>query len=471
MLQPNNVLKGNYRILQFLGGGTFGETYLAEDVQNVRKCAIKRLKSFPDNPDRLKLAKRLFDSEAKTLERLGKHDQIPELFDYFDENFEQNNEFYLVQQFVPGKTLNTEEITPGKQLSEPEVKKLLREILTVLAFVHQQKVIHRDLKPANLMRRDDGKIFIIDFGAVKEIGTQVTHLSESNIQKTIAIGTIGYLPPEQLEGKPNLASDVYAVGMMGIEALTGISPKDLDRDDRGQVIWRRFCAPVSDDFANILNKMVENNYRDRYHSAVQALQAFNSPLPTTEIQSPPRRNLMWVGGILGIIAVTIGVTVGVRFIGGFSPRVPVELSPYENAKVGIKFKYPRQSWDLQDTPNFITGEVVKLVSRHQVATVLITVESLDRPLSFADYTTRTIGEIEKIAIDPKQIERKDATLAKRPAVSVAYTVKDGGKIVKRMEVWALKSNQAYIMTYEGESGNDEELLLNFQMMVDSFEMD
>jgi hypothetical protein len=198
----------------------------------------------------------------------------------------------------------------------------------------------------------------------------------------------------------------------------------------------------------------------------------NSSLPSTEIPLPPRKNLMWVGGILGVIAVTMGVAVGVRLIGGFSPRVPVELSPYENKKVGIKFKYPRQSWDLQDTPNFITGEVAKLVSRHQVATVLITVESLDQPLSFADYTTRMIGEIEKIAVDAKGVERKDATLAKRPAVSVTYTVKgDGGKMIKRREVWALKSNQAYIMTYEGESGNDEELLLNFQQMVDSFEMD
>jgi hypothetical protein len=198
----------------------------------------------------------------------------------------------------------------------------------------------------------------------------------------------------------------------------------------------------------------------------------NLLIHTNKSLAPPRQTLMWVGGILGSIAVTISIMVGVRLIGGFSLMLPVDLLAYENKEVGIKFKYPRQSWDLQEIPNLITGEVARLMSRNQRATVLITVEKLDQPLSLADYTTRFIGQVEKIVDDPQKIERKDATLATRPAVSVTYTVKeDGGKMTKLREVWALKSNQAYVISYRGESGNDEELLSNFQMMVDSFEMD
>ncbi|MHC5730371.1 MAG: protein kinase domain-containing protein, partial [Nostoc sp.] len=158
----------------------------------------------------------------------NEHDQIPRLFAHFNED----GDFYLVQQFIDGHAL-TQEIVPGQRLSENAVLNLLREILEVLAFVHQHNIIHRDIKPQNLMRRHtDQKIVLIDFGSIKKISALGAGL-------TIAVGTPGYMPSEQAKGKPKLCSDIYAVGMIGIQALTGLIPEQLQEDpNTGEVIWR-----------------------------------------------------------------------------------------------------------------------------------------------------------------------------------------------------------------------------------------
>ncbi|MEO0971344.1 MAG: AarF/UbiB family protein, partial [Cyanobacteria bacterium J06639_18] len=116
-------------------------------------------------------------------------------------HFEENQQFYLVQEYIEGYDIK-EEVYSGQQLSEKVVIKLLEEILEVLNFVHQQKVIHRDIKPSNIRRRQsDRKIVLIDFGAVKEIGTQIIN-KQGEIKPTVAIGTLGYMPSEQANGHP-----------------------------------------------------------------------------------------------------------------------------------------------------------------------------------------------------------------------------------------------------------------------------
>jgi serine/threonine protein kinase len=158
----------------------------------------------------LQAAKRLFNREAEVLYQLGNHNQIPRLFAHFEEE----QEFYLVQEFIEGHELR-QELPVGKKLSENFVIALLKEVLEILAFVHQQNVIHRDIKPSNLVRRkQDGKLVLIDFGAVKQFGTQVIN-SQGATSFTIAIGSPGYMPNEQIAGKPRFSSDIYAVGMLG----------------------------------------------------------------------------------------------------------------------------------------------------------------------------------------------------------------------------------------------------------------
>ncbi|MEG4486287.1 bifunctional serine/threonine-protein kinase/formylglycine-generating enzyme family protein [Microcoleus sp. D2_18a_B4] len=267
------TLRNHYQIIKFLGKGGFGHTYLAKDLDlpGHPQCVVKHLKPQNADPDLLLIAKRLFETEAQTLYKLGKlHDQIPKL----SAHFEENGEFYLVQDFIAGHDL-TKELIPGKKLSESYTITLLHNILEILAIVHQQKVIHRDLKPDNLMRRQDGKIVLIDFGAVKEISTIVVN-AQKQTSLTIAIGTAGYMPSEQAKGKPKLCSDIYAVGMIGIQALTGQPPHTLAEDPQtGEVIWRN-RAQVSNNLANVLDKMVRDNFSQRYQNAEEALQAILS---------------------------------------------------------------------------------------------------------------------------------------------------------------------------------------------------
>jgi tetratricopeptide (TPR) repeat protein len=265
-----NTLAGRYQILSYLGGGGFGETYVACDTQlpGNPQCVVKKLKLQTTNPVALQTARRLFDTEAQVLYKLGTHDQIPQLLAYFEEK----EEFYLVQEFIEGKDLS-QEITPGKIFSEEQVISLVQEILQILDFVHRQKVIHRDINPCNLLRRkQDGKLFLIDFGAVKEITTQVLNINNKS-KFTIAIGTPGYIPGEQAQGNPKYSSDVYAVGIIAIQALTGLSPQQLEKNpDTNEIIWRN-NARVSQPLAEFLDKMVRYDFRQRFDSATQALQA------------------------------------------------------------------------------------------------------------------------------------------------------------------------------------------------------
>ncbi|WP_230966217.1 serine/threonine-protein kinase [Nostoc sp. NZL] len=268
------TLRNRFEIVKHLGSGGSGDTYLALDLDLPGRphCVVKHFHPKDSNPAVLPIAKKLFAREAEVLYQLGNdHDQIPRLFAHFDED----GDFYLVQEFIDGHAL-TQEIVPGQRLSENTVLNLLKDILEVLAFVHQNNIIHRDIKPQNLMRRySDQKIVLIDFGSIKKIGALGAGL-------TIAVGTPGYMPSEQAKGKPKLCSDIYAVGMIGIQALTGLIPEQLQEDpNTGEILWRD-QAQVSDALANILDTMVRDRYSQRYQSAVEALQALNSELALSQ---------------------------------------------------------------------------------------------------------------------------------------------------------------------------------------------
>ncbi len=271
------TLGGRYKIVARLGQGGFGTTFIAQDwhLPGNHSCVVKQLKPQATDPLTLQAARRLFDTEAKVLHQLGTHGQIPQLFAYFEEN----QEFYLVQELVEGDDLS-KEIAPGTQRSESQVIALLQEILEILEFVHQHNVIHRDINPHNLIRRkSDGKLVLIDFGAVKQVSTQVLNGAKTSF--TIAIGTPGYRPSEQANGNPKLSSDIYAVGMVGIQALTGLLPQALPTNpDTCEISWRDRVS-VSPQFAKVLDKMVRYDFRERYPSATAALLALKDLTQTT----------------------------------------------------------------------------------------------------------------------------------------------------------------------------------------------
>ena len=287
LFQPTNQNKplgGRYKIISQLGAGGFGQTFLAQDLHlpSHPQCVVKQLKPQANDASSLETARRLFDIEAQVLYELGNHDQIPRLLAHF----EDEREFYLAQELIEGELL-TQELVGGQPWSDARVVALLQDILQVLAFVHQQQVIHRDIKPSNLIRRQrDGKIVLIDFGAVKQVSTQVVN-RKTGQTKTISIGTQGYTPKEQLGGNPRYSSDIYAVGIVGIQALTGIHPRRLREDsETGEINWRTSAPQVSSELAAILDRMVRYDFRVRYPTATEALEALQS-LPRTLLGSLP----------------------------------------------------------------------------------------------------------------------------------------------------------------------------------------
>jgi len=322
------VLDGRYEITAQLAEGAFGKTFLAQDSRRYgHPCVVKQLKlaSYPP-------AQRLFKTEAEILLDLGTHDRIPQLLAYFEEN----GKFYLVQEHIAGHSL-TDELVPGQPLEETHVMSLLLDLLPVLEAVHERNVIHRDIKPDNIIRRDaDGKLVLIDFGAVKVLSSQ------SNPKTTIAIGTIGYMPIEQISGKPRLSSDVYAVGMVAIQAITGIYPTELPEDSQTkEVVWRD-RARISPELAEVLETMVRYDENQRYPSAKEALAAVQAlqtppvtpPVNPTVFSQPPRSKLP-IGAIAGLVAVAVLIPTVIGLLRNGEEIFPPELELNGKAIAGV----------------------------------------------------------------------------------------------------------------------------------------
>ncbi len=262
-------LKDRYRAQQLLGQGGFGKTFKAVDEYQSRKplCVIKQFAFSNNNPKIRQTALDLFYDEAKHLESLGKHMQIPELFAYFD----IEGQPYLVQQFIDGQDLQQELATAGT-FNQTKIRELLKSLLPVLDFLHHQSppVIHRDIKPANIIRqRSDGGFILVDFGAAKQA-------TRTMLAKTgTVIGSPEYVAPEQARGKPAFASDIYSLGVTCIYLLTQVSPFDLFDLSADTWVWRDYLVdnPVDEGLGKVLDKMIANALPQRYQSATAVLAA------------------------------------------------------------------------------------------------------------------------------------------------------------------------------------------------------
>ena len=267
-LKTGDLLHQRFHILRELGSGGFATTYLAIDKQSVNqtKCAVKQLQPRFNSSSIWASARERLATEAMVLQWLGRHPQIPE----FIGHFEENKQFYLVLEFIEGEEFEQE--IHRQVLDETQSIKFLFDILGILKLVHQQGIIHRDIKPSNLIRRSrDGKMILIDFGAVKEIGTLAFDTSKQKIQTQI-IGTPGYMPPEQNNGKPVYSSDIYALGKTVIFGMTGKSPTEWEISESGDTVpWNKKIA-ISEAFLKIVNQMTIDDLSRRYQSASEVLQ-------------------------------------------------------------------------------------------------------------------------------------------------------------------------------------------------------
>ncbi len=258
------TLNQRFYILKSLGKGRVEDTYLAEDLsfQAYPHCIVKQFAPVVDS------IAVLFDRETDILAKLSLYSNnlIPKLIDKFD----RLGELYIVQEFIDGNSLAAE-LIPGKQLTQLATIELLIAILTPLNYCHSEQLIHRHLQPNGIIRRDRTRqLVLIDFG--------IANLGATNTTTKFDRGTPGYTPEEQQYGEPVAASDIYAVGKIAIQALTGIHPTELRRNPQTmEWEWRQYCH-VTDDFAAILDRMVELLAARRYQNASEALAAVKSLL-------------------------------------------------------------------------------------------------------------------------------------------------------------------------------------------------
>ncbi|HBR00197.1 MAG: GUN4 domain-containing protein [Roseofilum sp. Belize BBD 4] len=272
-------LRQRYRPISQLGQGGFGKTFIAidEDIPSQPLRVVKQLylKGFSDRV--VHKAQRLFRQEAVRLDELGKHDQIPDLL----ANFEQDQQLYLVQEFVDGPTL-TQELQQKGGYEPEEIEQLLRDILPVLQFVHDNQVIHRDIKPQNIIRRKkDNLPVLIDFGVSKWV-------SQTTLNQTgTIVGSAEYMPLEQLRGKVFPASDLYSLGATCLHLLTGLPPLELYDIANEKWVWRDYLLPekrVNLTLAQTLDRMVARNLKQRFQSASEVLSVLSvSPGSFTSI--------------------------------------------------------------------------------------------------------------------------------------------------------------------------------------------
>jgi serine/threonine-protein kinase len=465
-----------YKILGNLNQGSFGITYRAQNLQTKQECVIKKFQPKEENREK---GLELFNREAEELKKI-EHNQIPSFFEYFT----KDNEYYLVQEYIKGHDL-TEEIKKGIN-NEKYVTRLIEDILEVLSFLHDKGLIHRDLKPSNIRRREtDDKIVLIDFGGVKEVdqgpGTNLT--SES------------YSPIEQQKGTCYRSSDVYAVGIIAIQSLTGESHKSaifsntLGIHESDRIEWHKYAPNVSKQLADIIDKMVMKDYKQRYGSAREALIAIKSMgLPTTV--TPPKKEsdtggpktIVTVENKINIMTATAVILIIIAVSGVFTVissknEGKVDLNK-EFSKDNIRIKYngdwiattrgsKTEIFKTVTLAEFTPKEGSKLCNSTQIT---INIDNLRKVASVREYQEYAENEIKD---NNPQVIIKDETqtntsLSQRKAYQLSYPKNENQCETQVLEKGTVKRGKGYHVNYEAIKGEYERYLPVAEAMFESF---
>lgn len=447
------TLNERYRILSILGTGRCGQTFLAEDNKAIvePRCVIKQFEPEAKDTLSLRKAKYLFAREVKVLKILGKSDRIPQLLTYFREG----DRFYLVHEFVDGSDLAAE-LGPGKLWSIPETVALLREILEIVEVAHREKVIHQDIKPTSIVRRkSDSKLILIDFGSVKKIYNQIAN-AEGKTEITVPIGTLGYMAPEQKSVRPKLASDIYAVGMISLYALTGVEPKNIPLEHQTEKVQWRDLIQTDEKLAKILDRMLSPHLKQRYKSAGEALQAIRN----LRLEGKLLNVKIWAGMSALILAIS-----GAGYYYWQLENSMIQASSdnyfeseqnqfpflYRNADYGIELKYP-SSWKLTSKKNTSETITAFIPQKSPAGSFVpeVNVQVNQSPtVSLEEYTTQAVYEITLLP-EVKIIDSLPTKLNDKKAHKIVYTQADLAQNLqtKHLQIWTLEKGQAYILTYK-----------------------
>jgi DNA-binding response OmpR family regulator len=250
----NDLMDFRYERLERLGIGSFGEVWKVKDVTK-------------DPPEifvaKIPIDKKLnakFEKEARILRHLAGHDGVPKIF----EMIEVMNKKVLIQEFIVGKTLYE---VIERDLEEKEVESVIIQLTDVVAHAHDQGVVHRDIKPENVIIKSNGTIKLLDFGAAKE-------LKEKEMSATVT-GSRPYMAPEQIMGKSQRRSDVWAIGVVMYVLYTGMFPFYHEVEKvLMDIILRtppskpsKFNETIDQEVERIIMKCLEKNPEDRYPNA------------------------------------------------------------------------------------------------------------------------------------------------------------------------------------------------------------
>jgi serine/threonine protein kinase len=274
------VKPGGYTVERVLVSNAHGRMYVARDADG-RRVALKEL-AFVQAPSPAALA--AFEREARFLRAL-EHPAIPRFLASFEEGSGVHTRYYLAQELVEGTSLDR---LDDHWYTEAEITALARQVLEVLVYLQSLSpmVIHRDIKPANLIRRADGSIALVDFGAAHVHGTTAG---------VTTIGTFGYMPIEQLAGLVDATTDGFALGMTLLNLMS--------RQEPWKLAQQRATVNASAPVRAFLDKLTAVEPKDRFASAKDALAALNNP---AAIAAPKKRRPALIAAVAGVAFAAAG---------------------------------------------------------------------------------------------------------------------------------------------------------------------
>lgn len=281
MIQIGKLFAGRYRILKSIGRGGMADVYLAKDlILDNEEVAIKVLRTNYQT-DQIAVAR--FQREARAMAELN-HPNIVSIRDIGEEDGQQ----FLVMEYVDGSDLK-KYIQDHAPLSNNEVVRIMEEVLSAMTLAHQQGIVHRDLKPQNILLTKDGTVKVTDFGIA--VAFAETSLTQTNSM----LGSVHYLSPEQARGsKATVQSDIYAMGIMLFEMLTGHIP--YDGDSAVNIALQHFQKPlpsiidenknVPQALENVVIKATAKRLSDRYASTFEMSRDLMTALSYNRSREP-----------------------------------------------------------------------------------------------------------------------------------------------------------------------------------------
>ena len=448
-ISTGTILQSRYRLLNLLGQGGFGRTYLVEDQGRFNElCALKELNP-PQGDYAFGKSKELFQREAQILHQI-EHPQIPK----FRATFEEDHRLFLVQDFVEGKTYREildNRKTRGFVFAEKEVVDLMQKILPVLTYLHGKGIIHRDIAPDNIMLRDRDQLpVLIDFGVVKDIATRLQ--TPETLKQSTTVGKLGYAPIEQMQtGNAYPNSDLYALAVTAIVLLTGREPQELLDDNTMTWHWQRWCQ-VSPGFAQVISRMLSYTPAQRFSSATDVsgslanlAQPGQSGIPQTiaPSDSTPMPSKAAVGSQMATVAIGRD----------YEPADDRDLAPRPSGKRSPAAIPERNT--LWDDPWAVGLIAIGLISLVGISTYLITnalrakppVTETTPPLVVTEPTPTpkpSVKPTQKPIASPISFEQKLELTSGNP------TTRSGN----------LKSNQTANLTFSGKQGQTLDAAVN-----------